>query len=139
MQRVYPVNSIYIAYSEINPAEIFGFGTWELMPDRFLVGAGKRYTLGGQSGTTSVVLTHKQLPAQSGRIILHGSDTGTPIHGVAGSFTGTLAGEGTVYGGTTSRNGAPSYRSIDWSNGGEGAAHNNMPPYTAVYFWRRTA
>ena len=47
LESVYPVGSIYLSINDINPANLFGFGTWEQIKDRFLLSAGDTYMGGG--------------------------------------------------------------------------------------------
>ena len=66
---VYPVGSVYLNYSSsTNPATLFGVGSWSLMYDRVIVGAGSSYglnTTGGattSSGSTSFTIASGNLP-----------------------------------------------------------------------------
>ena len=46
--EIYPVGSIYVCLSEVNPEELFG-GSWERIENRFLLASGQQLvnTLGG--------------------------------------------------------------------------------------------
>ena len=51
---VYPVGSVYLNYSSsTNPATLFGVGTWSLMYDRVIIGAGSGYGLNTTGGATT--------------------------------------------------------------------------------------
>ena len=53
----HPVGSIYITTDgSFDPHESWG-GSWELLEDRFLVGAGNTYTLGASGGEAEHTLT----------------------------------------------------------------------------------
>ena len=66
---VYPVGSVYLNYSSsTNPATLFGVGSWSLMYNRVIIGAGSSYglnTTGGattSSGSTSFTIASGNLP-----------------------------------------------------------------------------
>lgn len=133
------VGSLYISMNSTDPAQIFGFGTWNLIAkNSFLVGAGDAYEAGDTGGEETVTLSTTQVPEVEGTITIHNGMVATNIHKVDGCFTADVArekyfaqGDGTA--------GAPSIGQIRFSNGGNNEAHNNMPPYLAVYIWQRTA
>ena len=53
LEKIYPVGSIYLNISDSrNPKDIFGFGTWESIPGRFLLGVG---TSTGSCGNTLTI------------------------------------------------------------------------------------
>lgn len=113
----YPVGSIYMSVNSTSPSTLFG-GTWQRIQDRFLIAAGSTYKAGGTGGEATHVLTVNEMPAHS--------------HGLyASDMTGT--------GGNVFRYGEYSQRTVQSKSTGGGAAHNNMPPYLAVYVWKRTA
>lgn len=115
---VYPVGSIYMSVNSTNPSALFG-GTWEQITDTFLLAAGSTYAAGATGGEASHTLSVAEMPAHMHRMRKTGvGGTGTTqyVPDEAGNFS-NLFGE-TV--------------------GGDGA-HNNMPPYLAVYVWKRTA
>jgi hypothetical protein len=129
--EAYPVGSIYMSINSTSPASLFG-GTWERIQDTFLLAAGSTYTAGATGGEATHQLTTDEIPTHSHDIGLNTSNN-----------TKLGWGSGSSY--------APNLNSIAANNidtvgnkfialnSGGGAAHNNMPPYTAVYVWKRTA
>ncbi len=114
----YPVGSIYMSVNNINPANFFG-GKWEQIKDRFLLACGNTYSNGATGGETEHTLTANELPVSV--VVREERTTGAgnknwsqPISGWANYENG--------YGQTN-----------------RGKPHNNMPPYLAVYVWKRTA
>ena len=82
----------------------------------FLLAAGTIYRPGTIGGESEVTLSRFQLP---GAVWASGNGENAIVTSTSGA-----AGEG--YGMYT--------QADDW-----GKAHNNMPPYLAVYVWKRTA
>lgn len=115
---VYPVGSVYISVSATSPASLFG-GTWEQIKDTFLLAAGDTYAAGSTGGEATHTLTIEEMPSHS-----HATNI---LGGIGGSTTGGYLVARDDCNGWT-------YVAI---NAGGGAAHNNMPPYYAVYMWRR--
>jgi hypothetical protein len=115
---IYPVGSVYISYSHVSPADLFG-GTWERIENAFLWGTTSGGTIGQTGGERTHTLTVNEMPAHSHGSVYSGNVTGTKTHAWLASGGSSMA-YGTV------------------STGG-GAAHNNMPPYVQVSIWRRTA
>ncbi len=127
----YPVGSIYMSYTSTSPASLFG-GKWAQIQDRFLVGVGSSYTAGATGGANSVTLTGANLPASqvppvrsTDRFVTMCSEGDTPNGYITPASSGTL----------------PLYWGGNWGTRalGDGSAHENRPPYFAVYMWRRTA
>ena len=114
-ELIYPVGAIYISAAATDPGTLFG-GTWERIEDRFLLAAGDTYKAGATGGEAEVTLSRFQLP---GAVWASGNGENAIVTSTSGA-----AGEG--YGMYT--------QADDW-----GKAHNNMPPYLAVYTWKRTA
>ena len=47
LEYVYPVGSIYISATSVNPNKLFGFGSWQPIEGKFLIGAdGDKYKAG---------------------------------------------------------------------------------------------
>lgn len=65
LQAVYPIGSIYCSYGSTSPATLFGFGTWQKIEGRFLLGASSTYGLGSTGGAAAVTLTVNQIPAHN--------------------------------------------------------------------------
>lgn len=129
LNAIYPVGSIYMSVNNINPTTIFG-GTWEQIKDRFLLACGNTYQNGATGGEASVTLSVSQIPAHKHALAygpnINGEDMGWNYALTASSASNATSGRG-------------------WSSNlgtkteGHGQPHNNMPPYLAVYIWKRTA
>lgn len=120
---VYPVGSIYMSINDINPNLLFGIGEWEAIEDRFLLGVGI-HTAGETGGEETHLLTIDELPSHSHQYIRHAfgvndpdPSTGNDSYGVTNKSVDEKLGTTKVSGG--------------------GQPHNNMPPYLAVYIWKR--
>lgn len=120
---VWPVGSLYLSMQATDPGELFG-GQWQRIRDRFLLAAGDSYAAGESGGQATHTLTTEELPAHR-----HGWKGYIRSGSCANDYKMAIFGTDTV----------------DLSDGdgpqsaGGGKAHNNMPPYLAVYIWRRTA
>ena len=117
---VYPVGSIYMSVNSTSPATLFG-GTWTQIQDTFLLAAGSTYAAGATGGEATHTLTENEMPSHR--------------HGAVFNVVGT--GDFFVVQGASRAGGTSPYAYSGYTGGG--AAHNNMPPYLAVYVWRRTA
>ncbi len=145
INTVYPVGSIYMSVSSISPETLFG-GTWEQIKDTFLLSCGDSYTAGATGGEASHTLTKSELPAHT-----HGSKTLTGklwniasqsnVALNASGIVSLMSQEGHSVGSdlTTDYDGFKIDATHEHSSVGNGDAHNNMPPYLAVYMWQRTA
>lgn len=148
LDTIYPMGSIYMSVSATSPETLFG-GTWTPINGRFLIGTGApennddgassgnyNYAAGSKGGEAAHTLTNSEMPK-------HVHNTTFQWNATHDSrYTGSanaIKGEG------TSNN---CYAWVD--NGylldiginksaGNNVAHNNMPPYLAVYMWQRTA
>lgn len=122
---IYPVGSIYMSVNSTNPSTLFG-GTWEQIKDKFLLSCGDTYSNGSTGGEATHTLTVDEIPSHNHNLALlghtysngGGTDTNARIVDKDSTDTG-------FYQGYT-------------SSVGGGNAHNNMPPYLAVYVWKRT-
>lgn len=120
-QGAYPVGSIYLSVTDANPAALFG-GTWERIGGRFLLGADSTYAAGSTGGEASHTLTADEMPRHNHEIDnLNASGNATP-------YMTVQAQEKKGYGGN-----------IQTMFAGGGKAHNNLPPYLAVYMWQRVS
>ena len=134
-KTIYPVGSIYVSVSAISPAKLFG-GTWTQIQDRFLLAAGSSYSAGSTGGEAEHKLTTSEMPRHS-----HDKSNGTAValNGTSGEVARSQVASGKdVYAFTATDIDSLSYGG-NTATAGEGTAHNNMPPYLAVYVWKRTA
>lgn len=127
LNAVYPVGSIYISVSETSPNTLFG-GTWERLKDRFLLSAGDSYAAGATGGEAAHTLTVDEMPKHHHNLYVRGFDNSSSKEAIVNES----------YNYTSSQSNAGQAELIISSTGGS-AAHNNMPPYLAVYMWKRTA
>ena len=123
LSKVYPVGSIYMSLSSTDPKTLFG-GTWERLKDRFLLAAGDSYSAGATGGEATHKLTKDEMPSHNHYAAING---GTDSYGQNRTTIGSFANKAQGY----------SDSSTIFATGG-GNAHNNMPPYLAVYMWKRT-
>ena len=123
LSKVYPVGSIYMSVNSTNPQNLFG-GTWVQIKDRFLLAAGTTYKAGATGGEATHTLTENEIPEHRHSIWFPnagGEQSAAIGYPEAGS-------KNTWYAEASKTGGA-----------GGGGAHNNMPPYLAIYVWKRTA
>lgn len=126
LNAIYPIGSIYLSVVATNPSQLFG-GVWEQIKDRFLLACGDTYQNGATGGEANHILTIAETPTHSHNM-----------------YTANDAGDGTITGGggIVQDRGAPYktyWATFAMENAGGGQPHNNMPPYLAVYIWKRTA
>lgn len=146
LDLIYPVGSIYMSVKSSSPKSLFG-GTWEAWGEgRVPVGTSSTDSdfayaekTGGEKTHT---LTNSEMPSHSHYELLS-SNSGQNINrkyisknsNVSSSTTGILLSDSaTTY---VSNQRQTSYMMT--SSEGDGAAHNNMPPYITCYMWKRTA
>ncbi len=113
---VYPVGSIYISLSNINPETLFG-GTWESISGRFLFAQDDRHEAGSYGGEESHTLTIDEMPSHK-----------HSVHWITGQSTTKDTAKGSDYG-TIFEESQPT--------GGD-QPFSIMPPYLSVYMWKRT-
>ena len=121
-KTVYPVGAIYLSVSNNNPSELFG-GTWVRIEDRFLLSAGDTYKAGSTGGEATHKLSVDEMPSHKHK-----------VYQVANATISAGSGSNILFAGENWAQGT-----IETQATGGGSAHNNMPPYLAVYVWKRTA
>lgn len=124
MNMLYPVGSYYITESSdlntVDKVNAYFGGTWERIADVFLLGAGNSYALGATGGETVHTLTVNEMPSHC-------------HHMPQTAWDGIEADGGINDKGT----GGHDYYNMPTDYVGGSQAHNNMPPYRAVYMYRR--
>ena len=139
LDMVYPVGSIYLSVSGTDPQTLFG-GTWARLEDVFLLAAGAKHAAGSTGGEESHTLTDREMPTHNGH--LSAGIAGAAPYG-KGNYEGYLnvsamtAYVGGGYRGWNVYSGNEMHPASEAAGGGQ--PHNNMPPYLAVYTWKRTA
>ena len=135
MERLLPVGSI-VEWSPVDGdstdlstpekvAAYYGFGVWEAYaPGRMLMGVSDEYPVGREGGEAQHTLTVTEIPAHE--------------HQLHGWAYGVQSVESEQYAPTYPYTQYDNTQIKTWPTGG-GQPHNNLPPYRAVYIWRRTA
>lgn len=138
LELVYPKGAIYISTVATDPSVLFGFGTWEQIKDTFLLASGSKYIAGSTGGESTHTLTVQEMPVHSHTVDAHSHAIGLDNDTTIGTYGWSLhvnANGNSVTGAqktVTSGTSSPNTNTI-----GGGVAHNNMPPYLAVYVWKR--
>ncbi len=135
---IYPVGSLYLSVSGTSPATLFG-GTWQRIEDTFLLAAGQTYAAGGTGGSASHTHT-------TGDHTLVVNEIPSHTHGIKGWRYGHNQKYDNYSASYTQLSDAASSSTPILATGG-GKPHNhgdtgsasNLPPYLAVYIWKRTA
>lgn len=122
LDNVYPVGAVYMSMNSTNPGTLFG-GTWKQVQGKFLLGVSNVYPAGSSGGESEHTLTTAEIPDHthsfrySGQAITIGVNSIRLYEAASNQYNAYSGGQS--------------------SNCG-GRAHNNMPPYLAVYIWYRT-
>ena len=154
---IYPIGSIYMSVNSTSPATLFG-GSWDPIEDAFLLACGNNHSAGDTGGSEDAIVPYHTHTMNSSGYVANGVPSAGDhrhydYHQSVNRGTGSTATRVGPYGYSTS--GA----SAVW--GGEAGAHThnlpnhthtmqyagtsgntsgaNMPPYLAVYVWKRTA
>jgi hypothetical protein len=124
-EHIYPVGAVYISANETDPGELFG-GAWEQLKDRFLLAAGDVYGAGSRGGEAEHTLTVDEIPSHEHNV---------PVYWKGASGNSSVNVQG--------MESSDPRQYTSWTNNtdaaGGGEPHNNMPPYLAVYMWKRIA
>ena len=124
LDAIYPVGAVYISANSTSPASLFG-GTWESIGGRFLLGADATYAAGSTGGEAAHKLTVNEMPSHTHVIY---RNTGTDDNNFSGHIANRVAANDTS---------DENKQTVTSDATGGSAAHNNMPPYLAVYMWKR--
>lgn len=139
----YPVGSIYLSTFSTSPSSLFG-GTWEQIKDVFLLAAGDTYTAGSTGGSADAVavrhgghirrsgLGTEKIPAENFEVA---PDSSNSYYIGANDFTALKAyDDRRTF--TKEYGNELGFRTLYEGESGTG---KNMPPYLAVYMWKRIA
>ena len=126
MLALYPVGAVYISVNNTSPASLFG-GTWQILNDIFLLAAGSYANAGTFGGEATHTLTVNEMPSHTHAIY---RNTGTDDNNFSGHIANRVAANDTS---------DENKQTVTSDATGGGGAHNNMPPYLAVYMWKRVS
>lgn len=118
LNNLFAVGQVHISFSDTNPSELFG-GTWERIRGKFLLAESDDYTIGTTGGEATHTLTVREMPS----------------HNHESLYAEFTSGGHSRITATTNTNDMSTYSKYT----GGSQPHNNMPPYIAVYMWRRIA
>ena len=133
LDAVYPVGSIYMSVNSESPETLFG-GVWEQIQDQFILSAGSTYSAGSSGGAASYNLsaTHKHIAPIGSTSTAFGAIN---INGNADAGSGKSYKTADIdYSGTLSENVNMRYT----SDATVTATIPTLPPYLAVFVWKRT-
>lgn len=125
LDTYYLVGRIYFSTVNVSPASFMG-GSWTRIQDRFLLCAGTTYAAGTTGGEANVTLTVNQMPSH--------------VHQAVGYNEAIPEGSGNFLALGRRTSDSPNVElqnAIETAGGNQ--SHNNMPPYEAVYAWKRVA
>ena len=139
---IYPVGSIYMSVSSTSPATLFG-GTWTQIKGRFLLGVGSNdANTNNGYGSLAAGGINRSVNELGGEVWHSLTTDEMPNHS---HYAGTdndkraFGGSSTTLGPATGNGYATLLSAISTSAVGGSGSHNNMPPYLAVYMWKRSA
>lgn len=112
-----------MSVNSTSPESLFG-GTWKQIKDVFLLACGNTYSNGATGGEATHKLTIQEMPNHN-----H-SANGFIYNSVDNPFT-------INQNGSSKLSTATDKVGVNYIGGNQ--SHNNMPPYLAVYMWKRTA
>ena len=146
----YPVGTVYLSVSEADPGTLFG-GTWQRIEDRFLLAAGSSSAAGSTGGRSSLTLTTAMMPSHTHTVRGYtAAETITHDHSlpnIAKGSSGSGAYAESWSGGSGGRDlrtdtySVTHNHSIDLTTQatGSGQSIELLPPYMAVYVWKRVS
>ena len=134
---IYPVGSVYMSVQNVSPEDFIG-GVWEQIQGQFLLAASSTYPAGSTGGEATHTLSQEEMPRHYHLTMAPNKNNKNHQTTTYGGVLPSVEWQNAVGVGVSSdflanTNNVPS----DCYTGGS-KAHNNMPPYLAVYMWKRT-
>lgn len=133
---LHPIGSIYMSVVATDPADLFG-GTWERIKDTFLLATGDTYAAGSTGGESAHKLTTDEMPYHTHAEFFYAEGMGDLT--VPGGTVRIPGETGFLFSMSETPNASRGVLGETAGVGGDPLSHNNMPPYLAVYVWKRTA
>ena len=115
----------------MSPSVLFGFGVWEKIEDKFLLGSGTTYANGSTGGSAdAVIVSHSHQSNTNGEYIVTSEEDTANNTKVAYSASGNRWVDG-----QTSQ--SHFHHRTSTNTVGKDGTNKNMPPYIAVNMWQR--
>ncbi len=149
IDTIYPIGSTYISVNSVNPSFLFG-GTWEQIQDKFLLASGTTYANGSTGGSADAIVVSHNHTQKGHNHDLGGGNLKVPrfendnwaytskreMNYKSGNhyYPYSTTNNGGIAEIADTRNATPTI-----NNTGSSGTGKNMPPYLAVYMWKRTA
>lgn len=138
--QAYPVNSLFITFSSVNPNEQLGYGTWVAVgAGRVLVGLDSgdaNFDTVGETGGSKTVASSGSISSESAHTHSVASNVSVDPHTAGtGLAAGTDITPAHVVNNTSVTSGAGSSHTHTYT----GNATSVVQPYLVVYMWKRTA
>ena len=134
LATLYPVGTVYTNISvSTNPATLFGFGTWEAISGRVVVGldaSDASFDTAGETGGSkdAIVVSHTHTITDPGHVHANGYP----------NWLGEATyGEGA--GNSSAANTSSATTGISINSTGSSGTNANLQPYVVAYVWKRTA
>ena len=131
IDKIYPIGSIYLSVSNINPNTLFNGTMWEQIKDKFLLGSGDLYSNGSEGGESNHTLSIEEIPSHNH--FYNSWQNGYTQNGISPEkYTTPIRLHQEI---ALDEN--KEYTNSNFTGGGQ--AHNNMPPYLSVNIWKRVS
>lgn len=147
-ESMYPVGSMYVNFTDsTNPATLLGFGTWQAVPGKFVVGYDATQTEFNAAEKTGGFKVNNHAFIQPALNSGNFQDMGSAyIDSVMSDINAWLDAEGS---GSSDATAGVAVRGVGGNIGSNGSAgtevryakytSNNLPPYTVGYVWKRVS
>lgn len=139
LQRVYPIGSLYISESTVSPATLFGFGRWEKIEDKFLIGASRNTPIKSSGG--SITHAHGNKDGRNGNLAAAIGAVNGNVNAIG--YKATNDTNVSALGNASFVVSGASQGFAGWNHFtavvGQTAEVSTVPPYYAVNIWRRVA
>ena len=122
---IYPIGCIYMSFNAIDPSTLYSGTEWERIKGKFLVGVDEDDTDINISAIEGGEKEHLLLESEM------------PVHNHQQYVTANTGGPSIRCDYSSDARGILYPQGCNTGNAGGNQAHNNMPPYIAVYMWKR--
>ena len=135
----YRVGDYLFSENATHPSTSWPGTSWVQVQGRTILGAGEDYPVGSEGGEAEHTLTQPEMPRHYHRTLAPNKNNTNDKTTSSGAVLPSVDWENSVGVGVASDPMADIDFIPEGCYSGGGQPHNNMPPYLAVYMWRRTA